>query len=360
MAVPIEGYSVVAQRTRIDHMLEDGSIEEPNSTVLADDDIWRVSFMAELDAQRFMRILEELDLNISQGPDSDVVLVSEFDRSVTPYCEWLVTGQWGKAVIAWKAGTQPETVVAREGWDPKVGSGLHFHDSDSMDHLEFLRLEDRIEVYLDKNTGKEVFIGRTSPSLEALFKTASESIGEHFVTVGEEPLSGEKAKKVAEAIELLDKALAEAPEWWNALWYRGKGYLALGNCELAYESFRRAYELERNVEAIPQELAGVCLELGKFEEAVDVAERAASLDPKDVGLIGNLAVAYLLAGRITAAKKSIAAAISIDGSDSVNNYLNQVIAEVAEGKRPQPHSMAELSGAPPRQKRRFWEFWKRD
>jgi len=121
--------------------------------------------MAESDAQKFIQALEKFDLNVSQGPDPDVVLVSEFDRTVTPYCEWLATGQWEKAVIAWKAGTRPETVIAREGWDPKVGSGLHFHDPSSMDDLEFIRLDGGVEVYLNKATGKEVYIGRTSPFL---------------------------------------------------------------------------------------------------------------------------------------------------------------------------------------------------
>ena len=99
--------------------------------------------------------------------------------------------------------------------------------------------------------------------------------------------------------------------------------MALGNLELAYRSFRRAYELKKDVEAVPRELAGVCLELGKFNEAVSVAEKAVALDPGNTGLLGNLALTYLLAGRVAKAQKSIAGALKITQSDKINNYLAQ-------------------------------------
>jgi tetratricopeptide (TPR) repeat protein len=78
---------------------------------------------------------------------------------------------------------------------------------------------------------------------------------------------------------MLEKVVAEAPQWWNAQWFYGKSQLALGNHEAAYEALRNAYNLERNVEVIPRELAGVCLELRRFNEAVAVAEEALALDP---------------------------------------------------------------------------------
>lgn len=343
MAIPIEGFTVVARKARIEHLLEDDAIEIPNVTALGDDDIWRCCFMAEADARAFMQSLEKLDLNVSQGPDSDVVLVNEFDRSVDPYCEWLVTARWDKAVIAWMAGTRPESIVAREGWDPKVGSRLSFRPSYSLDNLEFLRLENNVEVFLNRETGEEVYIGRTSTPVQALFATAAKAISKHLVTAGEKPVTGKDAETVAGAVEMLDKVIAEAPDFWKAHLCHGKGQIALGNHELAYQSLRRAYDLEKGIESIPRELAGVCLQLGKFDEAVGVAEQAVTLEPDDAGLIGNLALAYLLAGRIAEAKKSIAAAIEIDRSDKINEYLGQLITEVADGKRSQPNSMADLS-----------------
>ena len=160
-------------------------------------------------------------------------------------------------------------------------------------------------------------------------------------------------------MKMLENVIAAVPAFWNAHWFLGKGQLALGKYDLAYRSFRCAYDLEKNVEPVPRELAGVCLELGRFDEAIAVAEQAVTIDPKDAGLIGNLAIAYLLAGRIREAEKSISAAIKIEPEDKINRHLQQIIAEVAAGKRPQPKSLASLAGSPPMLKKKFWEFWKK-
>ncbi len=353
MAVTIEGFTVVVQRNRIQHLLDAGSIERPNSTALHDEHIWKCSFMAEADARDFLRTLEKLGLNISQGPDSDAALVNEFDCSVDPYCEWIQTGHWDKAVIAWKEGTRPETVTAHEGWDPKVGSGLTFHDRFAMQHLEFLRLEDKLEVFLNKKTGKEVYIGRTSTPLDAMFLSASRVIQKYLVAAGAPALTGSAAQEVAKAAELLEKVVAEAPKWWNAQWFYGKSLLALGNYEAAYKAFRTAYDLERKVELIPRELAGVCLELHRFDEAVAVAEEALALEPDNAGLLGNLSLSYLLAGRVEHARKAIDAAIRIAPDDTINQTISRILSEIAEGLRPQPSSLSDLS-QPAKPKRRRW------
>lgn len=358
MAITIEGYSVVALTDRIYELLDRHAIQIPNSTAVGDDDLWRCSFMAESDAIAFIQSLEKLDLNASRGPNPDVVLVNEFDRSVSPYCEWLVMGQWEKAVIAWKTGTRPERVVAREGWDPKRGSGLSFADSSS-GNLEFLQLDGNIEVYMNKDTGQELYVGRTTPSADALFKTAAGVISKHFVDPGQKTVTGKAAEDVAQALEMLDRVLAAAPDSWNVLWFHGKGQMALGHLQIAYRSFRRAFELQRDEQVVPRELAGVCLQLGKFEEAVATAEAAVALVPDNPALLGNLAIAYLLAKRLPQAQRAIAAAIKLDGNDSINRYLAGAIGEVANGKRAQPGSLAALMRTPHTTKKRFWEFWKR-
>lgn len=318
--------------------------------------------MAQVDAEKFLKSLAELGLNVSQGPDSDAVLVSEFDQSIAPYCEWLMTGAWEKAVIAWKAGTRPESVTAREGWDPKVGSGLTFHNSSTMKHLQFLRLEESVEVFLDKRTGREVYMGRTSTPVDALFQTATAVIRKYFVTAGEPPLSGSAVAEVSSAVEMLQQVVSEAPDWWTAQWFCGKGLLALGKHELAYQSFYRAHELEKTVEMIPRELAGVCLELRRFDEAVKIAEQAVVLDPDNAELIGNLSVAYLMARRYAEARKSIDAAIRIAPGDNINRTVSQILSDIAEGRRAAPESLEDLS-KPAKTETRvvcvkpWWKFW---
>lgn len=357
MAIPIEGFSVVARRERIQPLLDRDAVAIPNSTALADAHIWRCCFMAEADARKFSESLEKHGMNASRGPDPDAVIVSEFDRSIEPYCEWLKTGVWEKAVIAWKEGTNPETVTAREGWDPKLGSGLQFHDPSSMQSLVFLRLEDHIEVFLNKKTGKEVYLGRTSTPVDALFRTASAVVSKHFVTAGQPPLSGSAATEVAEAAQMLEQVLIEAPDWWNAQWFYGKSLVALGNHESAYKAFSHAYRLEKSVEPILRELAGVCLELRKFQEAVTVAESALALDPANAELLGNLALAFILAGRIEHARKAIDAATQLDPDDRINQAVSRILSEIEDGRREQPQSLHDLSKPPKPKKKGFFGFF---
>lgn len=360
MAIPIEGFSVVARKERIQPLLDRDAIAIPNATALADAHLWKCSFMAMADAEKFSGALEKLGLNASRGPDPDVVIVAEFDRSVEPYCEWLKTGIWEKAVIAWLEGTDPRTVTAREGWDPKVGSGLQFHDPSSMQSLVFLRLDDHVEVFLNQKTGKEVYIGRTSTPVDALFRTASEIIRKHFVTAGQPPLSGSQATEVAKASRMLEQVLAEVPDWWNAQWFYGKSKIALGNYESAYQAFSHAYLHEKNVECILRELAGVCLELGRFEEAVTVAEAALALDPANAELLGNLALAFILAGRTGHARKAVDAAVKLDPEDRINQTVSRIISEIEDGQREQPRSLRDLSKpAQPKRKGFFGFFGKR-
>ena len=354
MAITIEGFTVVAKRARIQHLLDGGSIAGPNSTALHDEHVWKCSFMAEADARNLLRTLETLGLNTSQGPDSDAVLISEFDRSVDPYCEWIRTGLWEKAVIAWKEGTSPESVSAREGWDPKVGSGLTFS---AMQHLEFLRLEEKVEVFLNKKTGKEVYIGRTSTPVDAMFLSATRVVQKHLIAAGEPALRGSAAQEVAEAAKLLEKVVAEAPGWWNAQWFYGKSLLALGDHEAAYKALRSAYNLEKKVEIIPRELAGVCLELRRVDEAVAVAEEALALEPNSAELLGNLSLSYLLAGRLEHARRAIEAAIRIAPNDNINRTISRILSEIAEGVRQQPRSLSDLCKPAKPKKRWFGLPW---
>lgn len=358
MALPIEGFSVVAQLDRIERLLAEGSVRPPNGTALADQHLWRCCFMAKRDAEIFLRTLAQLGLNVSQGPDSDVVIATEFDRTVEPYCEWLRLAVWEKAVIGWKEGTRPKTVTAREGWDPKVGSGLIFHDPAAMQFLEFVRLENNVEVFRNKKTGREVYIGRTSTPVDALFTSASEVIRKNFLHPGQPALSGPAAEEVRKAVGMLERVIAEVPDWWNAQWFYGKGQMALGNHSAAHAAFRQAYRVEKNVEAILRELAGACLELRRFTEAVDVAQAAVALDPSNAEALGNLAVAFLLAGQLMPARKAIDAAIKLAPGDRINRTIDRVLREVETGSRAQPQSLQDLTRPlPPTWRRLLKRIW---
>ena len=143
-----------------------------------------------------------------------------------------------------------------------------------MEHLEFLRLEGTVEVYQDKNSGEEVYIGRTKPSPEAVFKVAAKIITENMINPGQTSLKDRAAEDVAKAIKELEEVAKEFPNFWRVHWFLGKGQQAIGDIEESYKAFKRAWELEQENEAVPRELGGACLELGKAKEAVEVGEKA--------------------------------------------------------------------------------------
>lgn len=356
MAVVVEGFTVLARLDRIQERLSHPTFEVPNSTALFDDHLWRCAFMAEADARAFVHYLGMLGMKVEPGPDCEAVVVDEFDIASQQPCEWLNVTKWEKAVIAWRAGTDLDTVTAREGWDPKKGSGLTRMAAASAKHLKFLSENDGVETYLNTDVGKKVYIGRPKLSVDAMFERACLVIKSNFVDPGGNPVSGAAADSVSKAVTDLEQLLSLDPKRWNVLWFHGKGLVALGRPAEAYESFHRAFELEQGAEVIPRELAGVCLELGKFDEAVVVAERAAAISPADPATLGNLALAQLMAGQLALAKVSNSKALSIDPSDRINLFVRSVIDEVSSGIRTQPRALADLT-KPAKSKKPFWKLW---
>jgi|GEM_PF-2205812 len=350
MAIAIEGYTVVGLKSRLEEKLEGGvgelSRQVPNATEVADDDLWRCAFMVEADAQRFLEKLQSAGLNTSQGPDPDLVLASEADLSISPYCEWLQIVQWKKGVIAWLTGTLPKTVVAREGWSPEEGSGLQFGSRENDPNLEFRRLEDNIAVYFDKRLGREVFVARLEPDPDEVFKAAAKTIVDYNVQIGQPPVLPEDRPEVAKAVAQLTELAQKHPNAWRVHFILGKGEVALGNVEQAYQSWKRAYELEKENESILRELAGACLFLGRADEAIQAGERAAALHPDDYQTLGNLACAYLIGGRLDQALTTIRAARKLEADDSTNKNLERAIERVRAGEMRQPRNLRDFGEKP--------------
>jgi hypothetical protein len=356
MAVTIEGYAVVAQRRRIEHLLDAGDIPILNATPIGDAHIWRCCFMVQQDARDFCVQLESLGLNVSQGPDSDVVLIDEYERTTVPYCEWLVTAQWENAVIAWLAGTDPKKLTVREGWTPQKGSGLKRGMAIDVNELELLRIEGSVEVYRDKLTGKEHYVGRTSAPLDSMYQLATRTLQAHWRQPGQPPLIGQPASEVRDALDMLQKCVVERPDEWRLHWFIGKGRAIIGETAVAYDSFRRAYDLASDEEPVSRELAGICLELGKGDEAVGYAERSAATHPDNHEVIANLALTHLVAGNLSAAVKTIHAALKLAPHDVTNRIISRVIVDVVDGRRPPPARLCDVFVR--LQPKRWWQFWK--
>jgi Flp pilus assembly protein TadD len=371
MAIPIEGTTVVVRCAQITPLIEAGRIVAPNNTCLQDDHLWRCSFMEDREAHVFLHILGREGLNVTQGPDPDAVVVTEYDQKTQPYCEWLAFGTWDKAVIAWLVGTQPERVVAREGWDPSVGSGLNRMSEEELKR-DFVHesTKDGVEAYVHRETGKRIYLGRSQLSPERMFKEASAIVSKFAFDVGLEPLTGSAATEMLEAERKLETLVNDSPNWWAAWWMLGKARQRRGRLEAGREAYRKAAEASGNHITCLRELGGICLELGDFAEAVDVATRAVVIEPDNHELIGNQAISFLLADRISEAAKAIDTAVRLNPQDTVNRNVEILIRQVVAGERERPRTLQEAMRPPTRKRklkkmdpdmkqeqRPWWKFW---
>lgn len=175
MAVLIEAISVLIKRTAIDEKFPGGweaFVENaPNQTLCADSILARVGFMIPVDVESFIRRLKRMGfIYIEDGEAVDMVVVDQ-QRGFAARCSWAGFGHCdigddhSRMVAACQSADDLQKVIlCPDGWKYE-GSLSHTYGSaptESVDEsLEFLRHEDGLDVYLNKLTGKEVYVGRT-------------------------------------------------------------------------------------------------------------------------------------------------------------------------------------------------------
>ena len=186
MAVLIEAISVVTRRAAIDAKYPGAwkafVDESPNRTLCYDSDLARVGFMTPMDVGVFVEHLERNGMFfLVNGTAQDIAVVDQ-QQGPTTKCEWL---EFARLPFGESGGTVSACWLF-EG--PRMGAGVHFRgltmdlhtppgwtfeDSlskkfafipiqDAQSRLDFLRSENGVDVFLDRETGKEVFIGRTT------------------------------------------------------------------------------------------------------------------------------------------------------------------------------------------------------
>ncbi|MEO5928990.1 MAG: hypothetical protein ABIR47_03570 [Candidatus Kapaibacterium sp.] len=143
-------------------------------------------------------------------------------------------------------------------------------------------------------------------------------------------------------IRILNAVTSYGPDNWVAFWVKGKGYQAFGYPAAANDEFRHAFDLEKNNPDVAREFTISCLDLGLADDGLIAAEHAVSIAPANAGLHANLAVAFLMAGRLSDAQASIRQSLEMRPEDPISLAVRRVINEVAEGRRAQPRRSADL------------------
>jgi hypothetical protein len=201
MAIPVEGYSVVVRNmtlaTKYPGGVEAYERDAPNQTFCTDGSLCRIGFMMLSDAERFVADLAGKGLMpFLDGSAEDVALVGKMAGSKP--CKWITVGQFRSVPIAWLAGMNAGDLFAPAGWTPEKAV-QPMSSAEAKSRLEFVRRQDSVDVYRDKTTGQEYYVGRTASTSaesnarqDALYKQACTLI-EGLLQLGGEtarPLEG--------------------------------------------------------------------------------------------------------------------------------------------------------------------------
>jgi hypothetical protein len=186
MAVLVEAISAITRRDAINAKYPGGwdafVSAVPNATLCFDDRIARVGFMIPHDVELFIDRLTQSRLTFLADGKAQDIAVADQQRGLTAECEWLEFGRF-------PFGSEGGKVSACWFFDgPRLAAGVHLSGK-SMDlatppdwsfegslsdrfgfvpngqedeRLEFLRKEDGVDVFLDRETGKEVCVGRNN------------------------------------------------------------------------------------------------------------------------------------------------------------------------------------------------------
>lgn len=171
MAVLIEATCVVVRADAIMSRHTGGWIEfrdsVPNGTLVCDNEIASVGFMASQDLDRYISRLQANGLRfLEHGQAQDIAVADQWQGICTP-CDWLEFGHMGgehKRVAACRmVGTREEQFFTPEGWtfEDSASQTLRFIPKDEIEKsLEYVGREKGLDVYRDRLTGKLLYVGR--------------------------------------------------------------------------------------------------------------------------------------------------------------------------------------------------------
>lgn len=343
MAVVLDGWAVVARRTAVEAHVPGGLAGwfevAPNRMACADPHLCVVAFMAHDDASAFIVKLEAMGLpSEREGAYRDVALV-RVDGPWEHACRWLQIGRHAGVNAVWLDGADRDPLVVPVMWRPN--SIVNLSNEEAAKRLKFLRRQGNVEVYLDTETGQEMFRGRTSPpeqldpDAEQRLQAIADTI-KPLLTFNGIPrkLGWFERRRLAKGIRELE-ALASG-ERWRAWWFLGMARRAASDPTGAFDAFERAYAANPASSEVSREFGGQCLALGRGAQAVAICERTCTLHPRDAGLRANLALACMIANDMARAKAEVARALAMDPEDRITRVLATMIDEVIAGTRTRP------------------------
>ena len=362
MAVLIEGISVLVRVSMISAKYPGGSDAfrqvVRNSTYCADGELARVGFMTPMDTERFVKQLQQLGfVHLNDESAADIVVVDQVQGPLSA-CSWVefghafLEGKEKRIAIGRSPGSTDKSIALPDGWrfENSLSASHTFVPTEKIDEsLDFKRHENGLDVYVDRKTGKEIFVGRTADSAEDVqhdehYKRASELLKFSMSLVPPVRLTFMQRWQIRRGLSSMRKALAIRPDNWAALWITGKALQVAGKNAEALDAFARSHSINPQHPDIAREASISAMESSRFDVARSFAEAALQLKPEDPGLMANLALVLLLAQDPRAAKSQIERAIAADPKDRITRAIRRIVDEVISGSRPCPKHTRELYG----------------
>ena len=171
MAILIEATCVVVRADAIIGRYPGGWVEfrdsAPNRTLVCDNEIASVGFMASQDVDNFIRHLQANGLRFHEGGQTqDMAIVDQWHGVTTP-CDWLEFGHLGgegKRVSACRlTGSREERLFTPDGWvyEGSASQTLRFFSTEEVaKSLDYVERQGNLDVYRDRATGKLHYVGR--------------------------------------------------------------------------------------------------------------------------------------------------------------------------------------------------------
>jgi tetratricopeptide (TPR) repeat protein len=302
------------------------------------------------DAEAFDAQQEAKGLPACRGAAAEDIVL--FDAAAGPRlpCAWLETARYRGVPIAWLTGTPTGDLHAPGGWS--FDRALQrLSAEEARERLEYVRREADVDVYRDKATGKELYVGRTTAPpqdharQEELYRQACALIEGLILLHDQEPapLTDDARRRLHEAVPLFEEVVRINPGSWPSMWLLGKVHQRLDDFEWGLKWFARAHHVNPTQPDVAREAAIAAMDLGRPEEALPFCERAVEASPDDAGLRANHALALLFSDKPEEAREVAADALRRDPADTITRDLVRVIDEVLAGTRPCPHHLRDLT-----------------
>jgi Flp pilus assembly protein TadD len=146
-------------------------------------------------------------------------------------------------------------------------------------------------------------------------------------------------RKLRKAVRCFQQALEINTDGWSSMWALGKIYQRLGEHEMSLHWFSQAQKVNPAQPDVAREAGLAALDCGDSSLAVQLCRSAVDNNPNDIGLISNLALAYMLHGNDPDAVACASRAVSLDSADEVSRNVLKCVQDVLDGRKTRPRRL---------------------